>query len=93
MTRFFSQMVPTTGASNAVPGNTSTVVIANPANAHLPLPIGTYRKQQSCKFRVLPNKKLIRSISAQLIPAGVKGITQQNLRSNNASVTLAQVLF
>ncbi|XP_011694965.1 PREDICTED: transcription factor SPT20 homolog isoform X2 [Wasmannia auropunctata] len=60
-----SSMVAGTVVTTAIAGSTPTVVIANPANAHLSLPI------------------------AQLIPSGVKGLSQQNIRSNNA-VTLAQ---
>ncbi|XP_012230761.1 transcription factor SPT20 homolog isoform X2 [Linepithema humile] len=60
-----SSMVPATVVTTTIAGSTPTVVIANPANAHLSLPI------------------------AQIIPSGVKGLSQQNIRSNNA-VTLAQ---
>lgn len=60
-----SSMVAATVVTTAIAGSTPTVVIANPANAHLSLPI------------------------AQLIPSGVKGLSQQNIRSNNA-VTFAQ---
>ncbi|XP_058788715.1 transcription factor SPT20 homolog isoform X2 [Phymastichus coffea] len=60
------QMVPATIVTTAAAGNTPTVVITNPANAHLSLPI------------------------AQLIPSGVKGLTQQSIRGNSAGVTLAQ---
>jgi hypothetical protein len=35
-----SQMVPATVVTTAVAGSTPTVVIANPGNAHLSLPIG-----------------------------------------------------
>ncbi|XP_012146685.1 uncharacterized protein LOC100879308 isoform X5 [Megachile rotundata] len=60
-----SSMVATTVVTTAIAGSTPTVVIANPANAHLSLPI------------------------AQIIPSGVKGLSQQNIRSSN-SVTLSQ---
>ncbi|XP_043800981.1 transcription factor SPT20 homolog isoform X3 [Apis laboriosa] len=60
-----SSMVATTVVTTAIAGSTPTVVIANPANTHLSLPI------------------------AQIIPSAVKGLSQQNIRSNN-SVTLAQ---
>ncbi|XP_077280717.1 uncharacterized protein LOC143907705 isoform X1 [Temnothorax americanus] len=60
-----SSMVAATVVTTAIAGSTPTVVIANPANAHLSLPI------------------------AQLIPSGVKGLSQQSMRNNNA-VTLAQ---
>ncbi|XP_025988097.1 transcription factor SPT20 homolog isoform X2 [Solenopsis invicta] len=60
-----SSMVAATVVTTAIAGSTPTVVIANPPNAHLSLPI------------------------AQIIPSGVKGLSQQNIRSNNA-VTLAQ---
>ncbi|XP_012535670.1 transcription factor SPT20 homolog [Monomorium pharaonis] len=60
-----SSMVAATVVTTAIAGSTPTVVIANPANAHLSLPI------------------------AQIIPSGVKGLSQQNIRSNNA-VALAQ---
>ncbi|KZC10096.1 PREDICTED: transcription factor SPT20 homolog isoform X1 [Dufourea novaeangliae] len=60
-----SSMVATTVVTTANAGSTPTVVIANPANTHLSLPI------------------------AQIIPSGVKGLSQQNIRSSN-SVTLSQ---
>ncbi|XP_033321074.2 uncharacterized protein LOC117217525 isoform X3 [Megalopta genalis] len=60
-----SSMVATTVVTTAIAGSTPTVVIANPANTHLSLPI------------------------AQIIPSGVKGLSQQNIRSSN-SVTLSQ---
>ncbi|EZA49448.1 transcription factor SPT20 homolog isoform X2 [Ooceraea biroi] len=60
-----SSMVAATVVTTAITGSTPTVVIANPTNAHLSLPI------------------------AQIIPSAVKGLPQQNIRSNNA-VTLAQ---
>ncbi|XP_020279058.1 transcription factor SPT20 homolog isoform X2 [Pseudomyrmex gracilis] len=61
-----SSMVAATVVTTAIAGSsTPTVVIANPANAHLSLPI------------------------AQILPSGVKGLSQQNIRSNNA-VTLPQ---
>ncbi|XP_015608658.1 mucin-6 [Cephus cinctus] len=59
-----SSMVAATVATTAIAGSTPTVVIANPANTHLSLPI------------------------AQIIPSGVKGLSQQNIRSSNA-VTLS----
>lgn len=60
-----SSMVSATVVTTAVSGSTPTVVIANPANTHLSLPI------------------------AQIIPSGVKGLSQQNIRNTNA-VTLSQ---
>ncbi|XP_012279626.1 transcription factor SPT20 homolog [Orussus abietinus] len=60
-----SSMVAATVVTTAVAGSTPTVVIANPANTHLSLPI------------------------AQIIPSGVKGLSQQSIRSGNA-VTLSQ---
>ncbi|XP_046488513.1 transcription factor SPT20 homolog isoform X2 [Neodiprion pinetum] len=60
-----SSMVSATVVTTAVSGSSPTVVIANPANTHLSLPI------------------------AQIIPSGVKGLSQQNMHSTN-SVTLSQ---
>ncbi|EFN89837.1 transcription factor SPT20 homolog [Harpegnathos saltator] len=68
-----SSMVPATVVTTAIAGSTPTVVIANPANAHLSLPIG----------------KISEIAHAQIIASGVKGLSQQNIRNNNA-VTLAQ---
>ncbi|XP_011311346.1 uncharacterized protein Spt20 [Fopius arisanus] len=62
-----SSMINATVVTTAVAGTTPTVVIANPANTHLSLPI------------------------AQIIPSGVKGLTQQtqNIRNTN-TVALSQ---
>ncbi|TGZ49454.1 Protein FAM48A [Temnothorax longispinosus] len=63
-----SSMVAATVVTTAIAGSTPTVVIANPANAHLSLPI------------------------AQLIPSGVKGLSQQSMRNNNAGGQAIQLI-
>ncbi|KAK0162828.1 hypothetical protein PV327_006572 [Microctonus hyperodae] len=60
-----SSMVSATVVSTTVAGSSPTVVIPNPANTHLSLPI------------------------AQIIPSGVKGLAQQNIRNAN-TVALSQ---
>jgi hypothetical protein len=44
------------------------------------------------KFK-LKIKNVTADVLAQLIPSGVKGLTPQNIRNNNAAVTLSQVLY
>lgn len=91
-------MGPATVVTSTVAGTTPTVVIANaPANAHLPLPIGKIFKYLLLSEVELKLPTLLKCFSlyfaAQLIPSGVKGLTQQNMRSNNAAVALSQVTY
>ncbi|XP_076664126.1 uncharacterized protein LOC143366720 isoform X3 [Andrena cerasifolii] len=78
-----SSMVATTVVTTAIAGSTPTVVIANPANTHLSLPIG---KNYSSRC-IIVNFSV--HVSAQIIPSGVKALSQQNIRGSN-SVTLSQ---
>lgn len=49
------QMVPATVVTTAIAGSTPTVVIANPANAHLSLPIGKISEIGTKTFNTLKN--------------------------------------
>lgn len=86
------QMVAATVVTTTVAGSTPTVVIANPANTHLSLPIGGEDfKFIIFSFFFLNSFSSFSSFfSAQILPSGVKGLTQQNIRNTN-TVALSQV--
>lgn len=87
-------MVPTS-ATSAVAGTTSTVVITNSGNISLPIGKSPTLKISLTKSRnevILKNDCFHLIVTAQLIP-GMKGLNPQNIRGNNASVTLAQVMY